>query len=89
MISQKEVGYIPQRLGLVKHSTVSHTRTRKPRWYPAVLPLGSDLNSDVDSALTSLGIEVFSENPVRILSGGQQRRVAIESACSKAKIDFG
>ena len=79
------VGYIPQRLGLVKHSTVRSNvaigaRTRKPRWYPAVLPLGSDLNSDVDSALTSLGIEVFSKSPVRILSGGQQRRVAIARA---------
>lgn len=79
------IGYIPQRLGLVKHSTVRSNvaigaRTRRPRWYPAILPLGSDLNSDVDSALTSLGIEVFSENPVRILSGGQQRRVAIARA---------
>ena len=79
------IGYIPQRLGLVKHSTVRNNvaigaRTRKPRWYPAILPLGSELNSDVDSALTSLGIEVFSNNPVRILSGGQQRRVAIARA---------
>ena len=79
------IGYIPQRLGLVKHSTVRNNvaigaRTRKPRWYPAILPLGSELNSDVDSALTSLGIEVFSNSPVRILSGGQQRRVAIARA---------
>lgn len=79
------IGYIPQRLGLVQHSTVRSNvaigaRTRKPRWYPAILPLGSDLNSDVDSALTSLGIEMFSDNPVRILSGGQQRRVAIARA---------
>ena len=79
------IGYIPQRLGLVKHSTVRSNvaigaRTRKPRWYPAILPIGSELNSDVDSALTSLGIEVFSKNPVRVLSGGQQRRVAIARA---------
>ena len=72
------IGYIPQRLGLVKHSTVRSNvavgaRTRKPRWFPAILPLGSDLNSDVNSALISLGIEVFSKYPVRILSGGQQR----------------
>ena len=79
------IGYIPQRLGLVKHSTVRSNvavgaRTRKPRWFPAILPLGSDLNSDVNSALISLGIEVFSKYPVRILSGGQQRRVAIARA---------
>jgi len=79
------IGYIPQRLGLVKHSTVRSNvavgaRTRKPRWFPAILPLGSDLNTDVNSALISLGIEVFSKYPVRILSGGQQRRVAIARA---------
>ena len=79
------IGYIPQRLGLVKHSTVRSNvaigaRTRNPRWFPAILPLGSDLNSDVNSALISLGIEVLSKYPVRILSGGQQRRVAIARA---------
>lgn len=79
------IGYIPQRLGLVKHSSVRSNvaigaRTRKSRWFPAILPLGSDLNSDVDSALISLGIELLSDNPVRILSGGQQRRVAIARA---------
>jgi ABC-type phosphate/phosphonate transport system ATPase subunit len=79
------IGYIPQRLGLVKHSSVRSNvaigaRTRKPKWFPAILPLGSDLDSDIDSALTSLGIDEYSKNPVRILSGGQQRRVAIARA---------
>ena len=79
------IGYIPQRLGLVSHSSVRSNvsigaRTRKPRWYPALLPLGSDVNSDIDSALSSLGLQDLSKNPVRILSGGQQRRVAIARA---------
>ncbi|MED5309267.1 MAG: ATP-binding cassette domain-containing protein [Candidatus Thermoplasmatota archaeon] len=79
------IGYIPQRLGLVKHSSVRSNvaigaRTRKPRWFPAILPLGKELDSDVDSALLSLGIMEHSKNPVRILSGGQQRRVAIARA---------
>ena len=79
------IGYIPQRLGLVKHSSVRSNvaigaRTRKPRWFPAIIPLGSGLNLDVNSALISLGIEAFSKYPVRILSGGQQRRVAIARA---------
>ena len=79
------IGYIPQRLGLVSHSSVRSNvalgaRTRKPRWYPAILPLGSDINSEIDSSLSSLGIEEFSRTPVRILSGGQQRRVAIARA---------
>ena len=79
------IGYIPQRLGLVKHSSVRSNvaigaRTRKPKGFPAILPLGGDLDSDIDSALTSLGIDEYSKNPVRILSGGQQRRVAIARA---------
>ncbi|MFL2981488.1 MAG: ATP-binding cassette domain-containing protein [Candidatus Poseidoniaceae archaeon] len=79
------IGYIPQRLGLIRHSSVRSNvsigaRTRKPRWYPAIFPLGGDINSDIDSALSSLGLEEFSKNPVRILSGGQQRRVAIARA---------
>lgn len=76
------IGYIPQRLGLVRHSSVRSNvalgaRTRKPSWYPAILPLGRELNNDIDSALESLNIQELSANPVRILSGGQQRRVAI------------
>lgn len=79
------IGYIPQRLGLVSHSSVRSNvalgaRTRKPRWYPAIFPLGGDINSEIDSSLSSLGIEEFSRTPVRILSGGQQRRVAIARA---------
>lgn len=79
------IGYIPQRLGLVRHSSVRSNvaigaRTRKPRWYPAILPLGKELNQDVNSALEALNIQDLSANPVRILSGGQQRRVAIARA---------
>ena len=79
------IGYIPQRLGLIRHSSVRSNvaigaRTRKPKWYPALFPLGSELNSDIDSALAELSIEEYASNPVRILSGGQQRRVAIARA---------
>ena len=79
------IGYIPQRLGLIRHSSVRSNvaigaRTRKPTWYPALFPLGSELNADIDSALAELSIEEYASNPVRILSGGQQRRVAIARA---------
>ena len=79
------IGYIPQRLGLIRHSSVRSNvaigaRTRKPKWHPALFPLGSELNADIDSALAELSIEEFASNPVRILSGGQQRRVAIARA---------
>ena len=50
------IGYIPQRLGLIRHSSVRSNvaigaRTRKPKWYPALFPLGSELNSDIDLSL--------------------------------------
>jgi ABC-type multidrug transport system ATPase subunit len=45
------IGYIPQRLGLIRHSTV---------------------RSNI-----ALKLEDIADEPVRILSGGQQRRVAI------------
>ncbi|MFL2962483.1 MAG: ATP-binding cassette domain-containing protein [Candidatus Poseidoniaceae archaeon] len=76
------IGYIPQRLGLVRHSTVRSNisigaRSRCSKWYPALLPLPRELKNDVDSAMESLNIMDLADEPVRILSGGQQRRVAI------------
>ena len=76
------IGYIPQRLGLVRHSTVRSNisigaRSRCSKWYPALFPLPSVLKNDVDSAMESLNIMDLADEPVRILSGGQQRRVAI------------
>ena len=76
------VGYIPQRLGLVRHSTVRSNisigaRTRRSKWLPFFIPLSKELKTDVESAMKSLNIEELADVPVRILSGGQQRRVAI------------
>ena len=87
------IGYIPQRLGLVKHSTVRSNvavgaRTRKPRWFPAILPLGSELNSDVNSALISLGIEVFSKYLCQdFIWWTAKKSCYSESACSKTEIN--
>jgi ABC-type multidrug transport system ATPase subunit len=76
------IGYIPQRLGLIRHSTVRSNialgaRTRRSKWYPSWYPLDRSLNQDVDSAMKALKLEDIADEPVRILSGGQQRRVAI------------
>jgi ABC-type sugar transport system ATPase subunit len=76
------IGYIPQRLGLIRHSSVRSNisigaRTRRSRLYPALFPLSRELKKDVESAMRSLNIEDLADVPVRILSGGQQRRVAI------------
>lgn len=76
------IGYIPQRLGLIRHSTVRSNvslgaRTRRSRWYPFWFPLNQKLKDDVDNAMRALKILDIADEPVRILSGGQQRRVAI------------
>jgi ABC-type phosphate/phosphonate transport system ATPase subunit len=76
------IGYIPQRLGLVRHSSVRSNialgaRTRRSKWYPSWFPLDSSLKQDIDDAMKALKIEDIADEPVRILSGGQQRRVAI------------
>ena len=80
-----EIGYIPQKLGLVRHSSARSNiaigaRTRKPRYYPPFFGLGKLLNKEIDELLKNLGLAEVSDEPVRILSGGQQRRVAIARA---------
>ncbi|MAY13054.1 MAG: hypothetical protein CMB21_04530 [Euryarchaeota archaeon] len=76
------IGYIPQKLGLIRHSSVRNNialgaRTRRSRWYPALFPLDRSLKNDIEDAMESLNIKELADEPVRILSGGQQRRVAI------------
>lgn len=76
------IGYIPQKLGLIRHSSVRNNialgaRTRRSRWYPSLFPLDRSLKKDIQEAMKSLNIEDLADDPVRILSGGQQRRVAI------------
>lgn len=80
-----QIGYIPQKLGLVRHSSARNNimtgaRTRKSKFYPPFLGLGTKINLEVDEILKRLGIEDLANEPVRILSGGQQRRVAIARA---------
>ena len=80
-----QIGYIPQKLGLVRHSSAKNNilfgaRPRKSRFYPPFLRIGETLNKEVDLLIDKLGIANISNEPVRILSGGQQRRVAIARA---------
>ena len=80
-----QIGYIPQKLGLVRHSSARNNillgaRTRKSRLHPPFLGVGEQLNKEVDQLMEKLGISDVSDEPVRILSGGQQRRVAIARA---------
>ncbi|MDP6010409.1 MAG: ATP-binding cassette domain-containing protein [Candidatus Poseidoniaceae archaeon] len=78
-------GYIPQRLGLIRHMSVKANvelgaRSRTSKWYPALAPLPRRLKQDVLLAIEAMGIIDHLNDPVRILSGGQQRRVATARA---------
>ncbi len=74
-----EVGYIPQRLGLVRHASVMHNvmlganAGHKSSW--ELLP-SSTAKKHALEAISSMGLDEKIREPIRRLSGGQQRRVA-------------
>jgi len=79
--SRGGLGYIPQRLGLVGNASVRTNiemgvRVGLSRWYPPFIPVPAKQRKYADRAMEDLGILHLAEHPVRILSGGQQRRVA-------------
>jgi ABC-type Mn2+/Zn2+ transport system ATPase subunit len=71
------LGYIPQRLGLVRHATVAHNVSLGARvnvkWSRTMF---QERKERTLAAIKTLGIEDKTSEPVRRLSGGQQRRVA-------------
>ena len=85
-ILRGEVGYIPQRLGLVRHASVLHN-----------VMLGAKTNQKLSKSyfssrsekeysikkINSMGLTEKTNEPVRRLSGGQQRRVAIARTLSQ------
>ena len=75
------VGYIPQRLGLVSNMSVRSNiemgvRVGLSKWYPPFFSVPKDHRGYAQQAMEDLGIDHLADHPVRILSGGQQRRVA-------------
>ena len=78
------LGYIPQKLGLVRHASVYHNVNLGARASLPVLNGGSEERKKrVNSALVALGIEEKTTEPVRRLSGGQLRRVATARALAQ------
>ena len=74
------IGYIPQKLGLVRHTSVYHNVDLGAR---AGTPFRIDprtwfkrINTRVVDAVERMGLSDKLDEPVRRLSGGQQRRVA-------------
>ena len=74
------IGYIPQRLGLVRHTSVYHNVDLGARAGTSLPEYGfswwSERNNRVLSCVEAMGISDKIREPVRRLSGGQQRRVA-------------
>lgn len=79
------VGYIPQRLGLLRHATAVQNAAlgglhAMPAWRTLLGVHPPDLLRRARDALGSVGIADHADERVRNLSGGQQRRVAVARA---------
>lgn len=74
-----EIGYIPQRLGLIRHASVYHNvmlgakAGHTSEWFP----FSSKCKVLTIEAIESVGLSHKLRTPIRKLSGGQQRRVAV------------
>ena len=80
LVERGELGYIPQRLGLVRHASVEHnvalgarSSARKPPEGGSVRRWRSTVTAE---AIKAMGLTEKTREPVRRLSGGQQRRTA-------------
>jgi phosphonate transport system ATP-binding protein len=81
-IEKGEIGYIPQRLGLVNHQTVGYNvimgaLARAPFWQVLFSLPGFELRESAREAIEAVGLSEKVLDPISLLSGGQQRRVAI------------
>ena len=77
-----EIGYIPQRLGLVNHKNVGYNvmmgaLTRAPLWQTLFSLPGLELRQSARSAIEAVGLSDKVLDSISQLSGGQQQRVAI------------
>ena len=72
------IGYIPQRLGLVRHASVWHNvmlgarAGHSTKWQI----FNKDASDHAVRAIESMGLTEKIDEPIRRLSGGEQRRVA-------------
>jgi len=74
------IGYIPQKLGLVRHTSVYHNvdigARSGARLFPEPSTWFKRRHERVLNAIDRMGLREKISEPVRRLSGGQQRRVA-------------
>ena len=76
------IGYIPQRLGLVHHQTVGYNALMGAlpgaSWWQTLLSLPSgEMRQAARDAIEAVGLSEKMLDPVSLLSGGEQRRVAV------------
>ena len=76
------IGYIPQKLGLVKHASVFSNVLQgaicnEPVWRSITGFHEENTLGKVHDTINLMGLSDKSEEPISKLSGGQQRRVAI------------
>lgn len=76
-----DIGYVPQRLGLVRHATALQNVLQgglheTPAWRSFLGIPDPALVARAKAALAEVGLEAHAGAKVRNLSGGQQRRVA-------------
>ncbi len=74
-----EIGYIPQRLGLIRHASVHHNVMLGAiaGHTSALFPFSRACKIHTLEAIESVGLMHKLRTPIRKLSGGQQRRVAV------------
>lgn len=79
------IGYIPQRLGLVRHASVKHNvmmGARAGHTTPYAISPSAVSISRTKDAIERMGLTDKIDEPIRRLSGGQQRRVGMsEEEC--------
>ncbi len=81
-VGKGEIGYIPQRLGLINHQTVGYNvimgaLPRAPFWQTLFSLPGLELRQSARDAIEAVGLSDKVLDQVNQLSGGQQQRVAI------------
>jgi len=82
-----DLGYIPQRLGLIRHTSVMHNvliGSRASTCGPMQIFAPKEAKESAKNAICQMGLEQKMWDPVKRLSGGQQRRVATARTLAQA-----
>ncbi len=84
-----QVGYVPQRLGLVRHTSVLdnvvHGGLHETPWWASFIHRApAPIVERSWEAIRAVGLEAVAHRPIHRLSGGQQRRAAIARSLVQA-----